>query len=340
MSGFPEAEASTSRQGLTASRHTPPMPYPYPMTEPHASGELRVGTGQVIHWEVSGNPDGKPAVLLHGGPGSGASPRHRRLFDPARYRIVQFDQRNCGRSTPHAGDPVIDLTHNTTQHLVADVELLRMELGINQWLIWGGSWGTTLGLAYAEAYPEAVTELLLSSVTTTTRAEVEWITRTMGRVFPERWREFRDALPPAARGGDLVTEYHRVLMDPDPAVHGPAALAWCDWEDTHISIVDGYQPVLRNMDTRFRLCFARLVTHYWGNAGFLEDGQLLRDADRLAGIPTYLAHGRKDVSSPASIPVELAGAIPHSELFIAENEGHGGPGLAGWMSSIADRLAE
>ncbi len=161
----------------------------------------------------------------------------------------------------------------------------------------------------------------------------------MGRVFPERWQRFLEFLPPALRDGDLAAGYHQLLMDPDPSVHGPAALAWCDWEDTHVSIASGYQPTLRSSDSRSRLCFARLVTHYWANAGFLADGQLIRDATNLAGIPTYLAHGRRDISSPAHIPFALAAAIPESELFIAEGDGHGGPSMSGWMSSIADRLA-
>jgi proline iminopeptidase len=316
------------------------MAYPYPITEPFSRGRLDVGDGHEVHWEVAGNPDGKPAVLLHGGPGSGSLPGHRRMFDPARYMIVQFDQRNCGQSTPRAGEPRIDLSTNTTQHLLADIERLRTTLGVDRWLVWGGSWGTTLGLAYSQEHPGSVTELLLGSVVTTTRAEVEWVTRTMGRIFPERWKDFRDFLHPDSRQGELASAYHRILMDPDPGVHLPAAIAWCDWEDTHVSIADGYEPYLRNQDPRFQLCFSRLVTHYWGNAGFLDDGQLLGDAGKLAGIPTFLAHGRRDISAPADIPVALAAAIPDAELFIAETEGHGGPAQSRWMADVADRLAE
>jgi proline iminopeptidase len=316
------------------------MAYPYPITEPFSRGRLDVGDGHEVHWEVAGNPDGKPAVLLHGGPGSGSSPGHRRMFDPDRYVIVQFDQRNCGRSTPSAGEPLIDLSTNTTGHLLADIERLRTTLGVDRWLVWGGSWGTTLGLAYAQAHPGSVTELLLGSVVTTTRAEVEWVTRTMGRIFPERWEDFHGFLHPDWRHGELASAYHRILMDPDPGVHLPAARAWCDWEDTHVSIADGYEPYLRSQDPRFQLCFARLVTHYWGNAGFLDDGQLLGDAGKLAGIPTFLAHGRRDISAPADVPVALAASIPDAELFIAETEGHGGPAQSRWMADVADRLAE
>jgi proline iminopeptidase len=162
----------------------------------------------------------------------------------------------------------------------------------------------------------------------------------MGRIFPERWQEFRDFLPIDSRGGNLASAYNRILMDPDPKVDEPAAMAWCDWEDTHVSIADGYEPSLRNQEPRFRLCFARLVTHYWGNAGFLEDDQLFGDTEKLAGIPTFLAHGRQDISAPADIPVALAESIPGAELFIAETEGHGGPTLTAWMTTVADRLAE
>jgi proline iminopeptidase len=316
------------------------MAYPYPITDPYSSGKLNVGEGHQIHWEVAGNPEGKPAVLLHGGPGSGSSPRHRGMFNPDKYMMVQFDQRNCGRSTPNAREPRVDLSANTTQYLIADIEQLRTTLDVDRWLVWGGSWGTTLGLAYAQTHPGSVTALLLGSVVMTTRSEVRWVTRTMGRIFPERWKAFRDFLPLDSRDGNLASAYNRILMDPDTNVHGSAAMAWCDWEDTHVSIASGYEPFLRNQDPRFRLCFARLVTHYWGNAGFLEDGQLLRDAEKLAGIPTFLAHGRQDISAPADIPVALAGSIPDAELFIAETEGHGGPILSSWMTAIADRFAE
>ncbi len=314
--------------------------YPYPVTAPYDSGMLDVGDGHAIYWTTSGRPDGKPAVLLHGGPGSGSSPRTRRMFDPNRYRIVQFDQRNCGRSTPSAGDRQVDLSANTTPHLLADIERLRLMLGIDRWLIFGGSWGSTLGMAYAEAHPKVVTELVLSSVVTTSETEVEWATRTMGRIFPERWRTFRDALPPEARHGNLAAAYNMLLMDPDPAVHEPAALAWCHWEDVHASLADGYRPSLSIADASFRLCFSRLVTHYWSNAGFVEDGQLVRNAERLDAIPTFLVHGRRDVSSPVDVPVAFASRIPTAELFISETDGHGGQSMSEWVTGITDRLAE
>jgi proline iminopeptidase len=248
----------------------------------------------------------------------------RRLFDPDRYLIVQFDQRQCGRSTPHAAEPVVDLSANTTAHLIADMERLRHHLGIDRWLLWGGSWGTTLALAYAETHPERVTEMVLASIVGTSSAEVAWVTRAMGRVFPQQWERFRDALPPAERGGDLSAAYARLLQDPDPAIHEPAAAAWCAWEDTHVATVPGHTPDERYEDPRFRLCFARLVTHYWSNAGFLEDGVLLRDAYRLAGIPVVMVHGQLDISGPLDIPFQLAKVIPGAELVVIGDEGHGG----------------
>lgn len=296
----------------------------YPAIEPYETGMLDVGKGQRIFWETCGNPTGKPAVVLHGGPGSGASPGLRRMFDPSAYRIVLFDQRNCGRSTPHAGDPQVDLSTNTTAALVEDCEAIREHLGLDRWLVWGGSWGTTLGLAYAEAHPERVSEMILVSVVTTTRREVEWITRGMGRVFPEEWARLRAGVPEEERDGDLSLAYSRLLSSPDPIVRERAALAWCRWEDTHVATVAGHRPDPRYDDPRFRLCFARIVTHYWSNAAFLDDGQLVRDADRLAGIPGVLITGRLDISGPADIAWELAHAWPGSELVIVEEAGHGG----------------
>jgi proline iminopeptidase len=289
---------------------------------PHASGRLEVGDGHRIYWEICGNPHGKPAVVLHGGPGSGCTPGYRDWFDPAAYRIVLFDQRNSGRSTPYAGEPVVDLSTNTTAHLIADIERLREHLAIERWLVAGISWGTTLGLAYAEEHPERVTELVLNSTVTSNGADVEWLTRAMGRVFPEQWERFRDAVPEPDRAGDLSAAYARLLQSPDPAVHGPAAQAWCDWEDTHVGTYPGHQPHPRYEDPRFRLCFARVVTHYFSNAGFLEEGQLLRDVLRLNGTPGVLIHGSLDISGPPDIPWQLSRRWVGSELILLE-AGHG-----------------
>ena len=295
----------------------------FPEIEPFDTGMLDVGDGHRLYWEVSGNPEGKPAVILHGGPGSGNAPGFRRLFDPAAYRIVQFDQRNCGRSTPHASEREVDLSTNTTAHLIADCERIRAHLGIDRWLVWGGSWGTTLGLAYAQAHPERVTEMILLSVVGTTRREVEWVTRAMGRVFPEEWERFRDAVPDADRDGDLATAYSKMLHSHDPAVRERAAEEWCAWEDTHVGTVPGHRHDTRYDDPRFRMCFARIVTHYWSNAVFLDDGQLLRDIDRVAAIPAVLIHGRLDISGPPDIPWQLARVWPAAELVLVDDAGHG-----------------
>jgi proline iminopeptidase len=308
-----------------------------PSREPLASGRLDVGDGHQIYWRVWGNPQGRPAVVLHGGPGSGCGPHQLDWFDLARYRVVQLDQRNSGRSTPYAGDPVVDLSTNTTPHLVADIERLREHLGIERWLVAGISWGTTLGLAYAEQHPERVSGLVLNSTVLTTHADVEWLTRTMGRVFPEQWERFRDAVPMADRDGDLSAAYARLLRDPDPAVHRPAAQAWCDWEDTHVATYPGHQPHPRYQDPRFRLCFARIVTHYFSHAAFLPDDQLLRDVVRLGGIPGVMIHGVLDISSPADIPWQLSQRWPGSELVLLE-AGHGTSRAA--MRAVTDRLAE
>ncbi len=312
----------------------------YPVTEPFDSGMLDVGDRQQVYWEAAGNRDGKPAVILHGGPGSGMSERTRRMFDPERYCIVQFDQRQCGRSTPHASEPDVDLSANTTAHLIADIEQLRAHIAIDRWLVWGGSWGSSLALAYAEAHPNRVTEMILASVVSTSHAEVEWVTRAMGRVFPRQWEQFRDGVGPEDRDGNLAAAYARLLQNPDPAVHEPAALAWCEWEDTHVATYAGHQPSPRYDDPRFRLCFARLVTHYWSNAAFVEDDALFRNADRLGDIPVVMVHGQLDISGPLDIPWRLAKVLPNAELVVIDDEGHGGgKAMFDVIAAATDRFA-
>jgi proline iminopeptidase len=295
----------------------------YPNIEPFDSGMLYVGDGNHIYWEVAGNPQGKPAVVLHGGPGSGCTPSWRRFFNPAAYLIVLFDQRGCGRSTPHASDPSTDLAANTTQHLVGDLELLRTLLQIERWLIFAGSWGTTLALAYGERHKERVSEMILFSVGTTSRREVEWITRHAGRFFPEAWERFRQGAPSAARSGSLPDAYARLLHDADPAIREKAARDWCAWEDSHVATHPDHRPDPRYDDPRFRMAFARLVTHYWRHAAWLEDGLLLDEAGKLAGVPGVLIHGRLDVSSPLDVAWSLARAWPGSELLLVREAGHG-----------------
>jgi proline iminopeptidase len=263
------------------------------------------------------------------------------MFDPAAYRVVLFDQRGCGRSKPDAAEPEYDLSTNTTHHLIRDIEQLREHLDIDQWLIFGGSWGATLGLAYAQQHPSSVSEIVLWSVTNTTKREVEWLTRDMGRIFPEQWARFRDGAPADERDGDLAAAYSRLLHDSDPVVREKAARDWCDWEDTHVATHPNYQPDPRYQDPDLRLRLARLVTHYWAHAGWLEDGALVREASKLAGIPGVLIHGRLDISSPAETAWNMAQAWPDAELFLVEQAGHGlgGPNMSDLAVGALDRFA-
>jgi proline iminopeptidase len=312
-----------------------------PEIEPYERGMLDAGAGHLVYWEVCGSPGGKPAIVVHGGPGSGCTPGWRRYFDPAAYRIVLFDQRGCGRSRPHASGPAVDLSSNTTGHLIEDVERLREYLGIERWLVFGGSWGSTLGLAYAERYPERVSEMVLVSIVATSRREVEWVTRDVGRYFPEAWARFRDGVPEAERDGDLVAAYRRLLRDPDTRVRERAARDWCDWEDAHVAVSAGHGHDPRYDDPTFRMAFARLVTHYWHHAAWLEDGALLRDAGRLAGIPGVLVHGRLDLSGPVDVAWHMARAWPGSELVVVDDAGHGlrDPGMRAALVGATDRFA-
>ena len=313
----------------------------YPRIEPHDRGMLAVGQGNLVYWETCGNPDGKPAVVLHGGPGSGCSNDMRRFFDPTAYRTVLFDQRGCGRSLPHAADPEIELGANTTHHLIDDLERIRRHLGVERWLVLGISWGSTLGLAYAERCTERVSEMVLVSVTTTSRREVQWVTRDVGRYFPEEWARFRDGVPEPDRDGDLVAAYRRLLNDPSDAVREYAARDWCRWEDSHVAVVPNQRPNPRYDDPRFRMAFARLVTHYWHHLAWLEDGVLLRKAGLLAGIPGVLIHGRMDLSGPLDTAFHVAGAWPDSRLVVIDRAGHGPghPGMRATLVAALDRFA-
>lgn len=314
----------------------------YPEIAPYEHGMFDVGAGHQVYWEVCGNPKGKPALVLHGGPGSGCTPGWRRYFDPACYRIALFDQRGCGRSVPHASQPGIDLSTNTTQHLIADIEELRRHLGIERWLLLGGSWGTTLALAYAEQHPEQVSEIVLEGIATTTPAEVDWITRGIGVFFPEAWARLQAGVPEAERAGSMADAYHRLLMHPDPAVHQKAAGDWCDWEIAIVKMHAGDTASPRYRDPSFRLCFARLVTHYWRHHAWLEDGALLRNAPRLAGIPGVLIHGRLDLCAPLSAAWNLAQHWPGSELIVVDRAGHdaGHQDIAAHIVTATDRFAD
>jgi proline iminopeptidase len=307
---------------------------------PLEQGMLDVGDGHRLAWWVVGNPEGQPAVALHGGPGSGTSPLYASLFDHTRYRLVLFDQRGCGRSTPHAGEPTTSLTENTTPHLVADIERLRRHLRIDRWVVLGLSWGSTLGLAYAEQHPEHVAALVLGMVVTGARREVAWITRDMGRFVPAAWERFLAVVPEGDRDGDLADAYARLLASDDPRTRDRAAEEWCRWEDTHVAVLEGGPPARTFEDPRERLAFARLVTHYWRHACFLADGQLLRDATRLAGIPGVLVHGRLDLSSPLDVPSQLHRRWPGSDLVVVDEGRHsGGHGMREALRAATDRVA-
>lgn len=313
----------------------------YPEIEPYDHGMLDVGAGNLMYWEACGNPEGKPVVVLHGGPGSGCSTGLRRYFDPSAYRIVLFDQRGCERSTPRASEPGANLATNTTEHLLADIELLRRHLEIDRWLVFGGSWGSTLALAYAERNPERVSEIILVGVTTTRRSEIDWLYHGVGRMFPEQWARFRAGVPAAERAGDLVEAYHRLLNDPDPAVCAKAAQDWCDWELSLMSVDPDAEPDPVWSRPDFRLAFARIVTHYFRQGAWLEDGILLREAGKLAGIPGIMVHGRLDLQGPLVTAWELAQAWPDGELVIVDGAGHSSkdPGMAEAVLAATDRFS-
>jgi proline iminopeptidase len=314
----------------------------YPEIEPYEHGLLDVGDSNLVYWETCGDPRGKPAVFLHGGPGSGCSEGQRRLFDPTAYRVVLFDQRGCGRSTPHASAPDADLAANNTANLIADMELLREHLGVDRWLVFGGSWGSTLALAYAETHPQRVTEMILCGVTTGRRQELDWLFRGgVAVLFPEEWERLRVAAPAADRDGDIVEAYHRLLHDPDPAVRQHAALAWCMWESATPAWPPTTELAPRFRDPAFALAFARLVIHYVRHDLFLEEGKLLREAGALADISGVLVNGRFDLQAPVGNAWELKRVWPRAELVIVDNAGHAGdnPGLIREVIRAADRFA-
>lgn len=293
----------------------------HPSVAPFASGRIERPDGAQLYWETSGNPHGRPALYLHGGPGGGLGlGGYRRRFDPDLYLIVGVDQRGCGQSAPWAIDDLDGLERNTTPVLIEDIEAVRAHLGIDAWLLHGVSWGSTLALAYALAHPDRVTELVLTAVTTGRRAEIDWITEGVGMIFPEAWDAFASGTPAGRR---VVEHYAALLRSPDPAVRAAAADRWDDWESTHISLDPAWQPGPLHVDARQRQNFATLVTHYWAHDCFLPF-EILSRAHELSDIPGVLIHGRHDVSGPAITPWLLHRAWPGSRLEIVESEGHGG----------------
>ena len=290
----------------------------YPEIEPYRSGRLTVGDGHVLHFEECGNPLGKPVVMIHGGPGGGSNTFMRRLHDPGHYRIVLFDQRGAGKSTPSAS-----LVANTTGHLVADMELLRQHLEIERWQLCGGSWGSTLALAYAQSHPLRVSELVLRGIFTLRRFELEWFYQEgASRLFPDAWEKYIAPIPPAERG-DMIAAYYRRLTGADPAERLRCARAWSQWEGATISLLPDPARVARFGADHFALTFASIECHYFVHGGFLaRDGQLIEEADRLAGIPGVIVHGRYDVCTPLANAWDLKRAWPQVALRIVEDAGH------------------
>ena len=314
----------------------------YPEIEPYDSGMLDVGDGQHLYWEASGNPKGKPVVFLHGGPGGEVSPRHRRAFDPEKYRIILFDQRGAGKSRPHASDPGYNLAVNTTWHLVADIERLREHIGVDQWQVFGGSWGSTLALAYAQTHPTRVTELVLRGIFTLRKSELDWFYEgPAGQIFPDVWEQFEAQIPVAERGS-FIQAYHRRLNDPDPAVHEPAAVAWSTWESSAITLLPHPEIVETFTNPHFALAFARIENHYFVNKGWMEDGQLLANAHLLRNIPTVIVQGRYDICTPPVTAWDLHRALPEAEFILVPDAGHSfdEPGILSALIEATDRFAD
>ncbi|MFE1646430.1 prolyl aminopeptidase [Microbacterium sp. P01] len=313
----------------------------YPPIEPYETGELLVGDGNRMYWEQSGNPQGKPVVFLHGGPGSGSSPWHRRFFDPERYRIVMLDQRGCGRSTPHVSAADADLRFNTTWHLVADIELLRRNLGIDRWQVFGGSWGSALALAYAQTHPGAVSELVLRGIFTLRRHELEWFYEGgASSIFPDLWEQFTAPIPVLERS-HLIEAYHRRLIDPDPAVHGPAAMAWTTWEASTLTLRPDPNLVASMTDPDAATAFARIENHYFMHEGWFTEGQLIANVGIIRDIPAVIVQGRYDACTPIMTAWDLHRAWPEADLVVVPDAGHSAsePGIAAALRAATDRFA-
>ena len=312
------------------------MPNLYPPIEPYATGMLDTGDGHQVYYERVGTPGAKPAVFLHGGPGGGCSPDHRRLFDPALYDVMLFDQRGCGRSAPHAS-----LENNTTWHLVADIERLRELAGASQWLVFGGSWGSTLALAYAQTHPDRVSELVLRGIYTCTKPELDWFYQFgVSQMFPDKWERFVALIPEDERG-DMLGAYHRRLTGADPELKVAAARAWSLYEGEVITLLPESRLTEQHDDGHFALAFARIETHYFMHGCWLEPGQLLRDAPRLVDIPGTIVHGRYDMPCPAHYAWALHKALPQMDFHLVEGAGHAysEAGILARLIEATDRYA-
>ena len=310
----------------------------YPEIEPYNAGFLQVSPLHRVYFEESGNPDGKPVVFLHGGPGGGTVPEQRRFFDPERYRIVLFDQRGCGRSTPHA-----ELQENTTWELVGDIERLRAHLDVARWQVFGGSWGSTLALAYAQTHPRRVTELVLRGIFLLRPSELKWFYQDgASALFPDAWERFIAPIPPSERG-ELIKAYYRRLTSDDPAVRRDAARAWSVWEASTSYLYINAEQIEHAADDEFSLAFARIECHYFMRKGFLErDNQLLENVTRIRQIPGVIVQGRYDVVCPVQSAWDLHRAWPEAELRIVDDAGHSAfePGILHELVAATDRFAD
>lgn len=313
----------------------------YPEIEPYDTGMLDVGDGHTLYWEASGNPDGKPAVYLHGGPGGGSAPNQRRVFDPEKYRIILFDQRGCGRSTPHASEPDADLSTNTTWHLVDDIEKLREHLSIDRWLVCGGSWGSALALAYAETHPEHVTEIVLRGIFTLRPMELDWFYEGgAAAIYPDLWEAFLAPVPEDERG-HLIEAYGRLLHDPDQAVREGAGIAWSTWESSTITLLQQPETIAKFSQPAYAVAFARIENHYFRNKGWFSPDQLINDSTRLKEIPGVIVQGRYDMCTPAFTAWDLHTAWPEAEFRMIPDAGHAfdEPGILNALVEATDQFA-
>lgn len=313
----------------------------YPPIEPYETGELLVGDGHRVYWEQCGNPEGKPVVFLHGGPGAGCSPWHRRFFDPEKYRIILFDQRGCGRSTPHMSQPDADLRHITTWHLVADMELLRRNFGIDKWQVFGGSWGSALALAYSQSHPDAVSEIVLRGIFTLRRHELEWFYEGgASAIFPDLWEDYIAPIPVLERNR-MIEAYHRRLGDPDPTVHVPAAVAWTRWEAATLTLLPDEELVAGMTADAAATAFARIENHFFVHGGWFEPDQLVNGAAALKEIPGVIVQGRYDVCTPMMTAWDVHRAWPEAEFVVVPDASHAAsePGIARALREATDRFA-
>ncbi|UBU15082.1 prolyl aminopeptidase [Nonomuraea gerenzanensis] len=313
----------------------------YPPIEPYDSGLLDVGDGNQIYYEVCGNPDGKPAVMIHGGPGGGCSAKHRRQWNPELYRIVLFDQRNCGRSLPHAADPATDLSANTTWHLVADMEKLREHLGIERWQVFGGSWGSALALAYAQTHPDRTSEIVLRGIFMLRPKELRWFYQEgASYLFPDLWERYLAPIPEEERA-DLIAAFGRRLEGADDEERLAAAKAWSGWEGGTVTLLPDPALVEEFSEDKYAVCFARIENHYFRHGGWFEPAdQLLTNVDRIRHIPAVIVQGRYDSCTPMTTAWELHKAWPEAEFHVIPDAGHAysEPGTLDRLIEATDRF--